>query len=88
MKVKTKPITFEKLQQIKAKKDRKPIKPNLFWRALINLISIPDLLITKFKANYINMDKLNKKEPCLILMNHSAFLDLEIAEKSFISKTI
>ena len=81
MKVKTKPITFEKLQQIKAKKDRKPIKPNLFWRALINLISIPDLLITKFKANYINMDKLNKKEPCLILMNHSAFLDLEIAEK-------
>lgn len=31
MKVKTKPITFEKLQQIKAKKDRKPIKPNLFW---------------------------------------------------------
>ena len=81
MKVKTKPITFEKLQQIKAKKDRKPIKPNLFWRALINLISIPDLLITKFKANYINMDKLNRKEPCLILMNHSAFLDLEIAEK-------
>ena len=70
MKVKTKSITFEKLQEIKTKKDRKPIKPNIFWRALINLISIPDLLITKFKANYINMDKLNRKEPCLILMNH------------------
>ena len=46
MKVKTKSITFEKLQEIKTKKDRKPIKPNIFWRALINLISIPDLLIT------------------------------------------
>jgi hypothetical protein len=26
------------------------------------------------------MERLNKKEPCLILMNHSCFLDLQIAE--------
>ena len=80
MKVKVKKISFEELTKIKVKKDHKPVKPNIFWRTLIKLVSLPDILATKFKANYIDMDKLSKKEPCLILMNHSAFLDLEIAE--------
>ena len=34
------------------------------------------------------MDKLKRKEPCLILMNHCCFLDLEIASSVLYPKTI
>ena len=51
----------------------------MFFRVLLKLVSLPDLLSVKFKANKINLDKLNKKEQCFILMNHSSFIDLEIA---------
>jgi len=37
------------------------------------------LLATGFRARYIDMEKLDKKEACLVLMNHSSFIDLEIA---------
>lgn len=58
---------------------RKPIKPNLFFRTLMRLVSIPDLLATKFKFKKIGMERLKKKEPAFFLMNHSSFIDLEIA---------
>lgn len=60
-------------------KHRKPIKPNIFFRTLMRLVSIPDLLATKFKFKKIGMERLGKKEPAFFLMNHSSFIDLEIA---------
>ncbi len=57
----------------------KPLRQKLFWRVLLRLISIPELMATHFKVNKVGMEKLGKKEPCLVLMNHSCFLDLEIA---------
>ena len=57
-----------------------------FWKLLIKIISIFDLWAVKFKCNKINIDKLNKKEPCLILMNHSSFLDIEIAYSILFNK--
>ena len=56
----------------------KPIKPNIFFRTLLKLVSIPDLIATHFHCEKIGMDKLGKKEPALFLMNHSSFIDLEI----------
>ena len=56
----------------------KPIKPNIFFRSLMSIASIPDIIKTKFKCNRIGMEKLGKKEPAFFLMNHSCFLDLEI----------
>ena len=32
-----------------------------------------------FRCNRIGMEKLGRREPCLFLMNHSSFIDLEIA---------
>ena len=32
------------------------------------------------------MEKIGKKEPCLILMNHSSFADLQIASHIFFPK--
>ena len=46
----------------------------------MRLVSIPGLTASNFTYKKIGMEKLNKKEPCLILMNHSCFLDLQIAE--------
>ncbi len=37
-----------------------------------------DLRATNFKYKRINMELLGKNEPCLVLMNHSSFIDLEI----------
>ena len=57
----------------------KPIRPNVFFRTLMRLVSIPDLLATKFTFKKIGMEKLGKDEPAFMLMNHSSFIDLEIA---------
>ncbi len=66
----------------KAPKQKKnPAKPSLFLRTVVRLASIPDLIATKFQYEKIGMEKLGKREPCLILMNHSSFIDLKIASK-------
>jgi len=58
---------------------KKPKKPGLHWRALIRLLTVPGLAGTKFRYTTQGMDAISKDEPCLILMNHSCFLDMEIA---------
>ena len=56
----------------------KPKKPNIFFRTLMKVVSIPDLRATNFKCQKIGMEKLGKKEAAFFLMNHSSFIDLEI----------
>lgn len=80
MKTVTKKLSYEKVISLPKEKVHKPLKPSLFWRCVMRLISIPGLTASKFTYNKIDMEKLDKKEPCLILMNHSCFLDLQIAE--------
>lgn len=65
------------------KKEKKPARPSLFFRTLIRILSIPDLKATHFKYTTSGMEKLSKKEPCLILMNHSSFIDLKIVNRIF-----
>ena len=65
------------------KKGKNPSRPSLFFRTLIRILSIPDLEATNFKYKSIGMEKLSKKEPCLILMNHSSFIDLKIVNRIF-----
>ena len=63
---------------IPKRKHKKPHRPDIFFRTLLKLVSIPDLRNTHFHCTRIGMDKVGKKEPCLIIMNHSSFIDLEI----------
>ena len=60
-------------------KHTKPKKPSIFFRTLMRLVSMPDLIATRFKYEKIGMEKLEKGEPAFYLMNHSSFIDLEIA---------
>ena len=61
------------------KKHKKPQKPSIFFRTLMRLVSIPDLIATRFKSEKVGMERLGKRENCFVLMNHSSFIDLEIA---------
>ena len=80
MKIRAVRAPYEKVAAMPAEEHFVPMKPSLFFRTLIKVISLPDLWSTHFRCRRIGMEKLGKKEPCLILMNHSSFIDLEIAE--------
>ena len=78
--MKTKVInkSYDEVMALPKRKHEKPIKPNIFFRTLMLIASLPDIIATRFKANKIGMERLGKKEPAFFLMNHSCFLDLEI----------
>lgn len=80
MKIKTKKKSYDKVAVMTKEKARKPQKPGWIFRKLLQTLSWFDLKATKFSYNEYGMEKLGKKEPCLILMNHSSFIDLKIAE--------
>ena len=80
MKVKT-GVSYSEVLSKPLKKAKKPTRPSFLLGTLIRVVSLPDLLATKFKYKKIGMEKLDKKEPCFILMNHSSFIDLKIANR-------
>ena len=86
MKTVTKKSTYEKVMGMQRTKHRKPLRPLFLIQILIRLLSFYDLLPTKFTYDKHEMEKIGKKEPCLILMNHSSFIDLEIASHIFFPK--
>lgn len=81
MKIKVKKMDYDQVVSLPSV-PRKRAKPAKFpMQLLMRLVSIPELLAVRFQAKKINMERLSKKEACLILMNHSSFLDLKIASK-------
>lgn len=85
MKIKVKDLSYEEAMKrsirYQSKKHVKPKKPNMFFRKLMNAMSKSELKAVNFKYEKINMDKLRRDEACLILMNHSSFIDLKIASE-------
>lgn len=65
-----------------------PRKVNLFWRCLIRFLSIFGMMGSKFSYETEGLEKIGKDEPCLILMNHSSFLDMQIVYRIFFPKPI
>ena len=80
MKIKQKKLSFDKVKLIPKAKERTPLKPSLLFATLIRILAIGELTKTKFTYTSENIEVL-KKGPCLILMNHSSFIDLKIASK-------
>ena len=78
--------TYEKVMAMKRTKRRNPLRPVFFIQILIRFLSMFDLIPAKFAYETHGMEKIGKKEPCLILMNHSSFMDLEIASHIFFPK--
>lgn len=86
MKIATKALPYEKVVARKRPKHVKPLRPNFLLATVIRILAIFDLLPTRFTYEKHGMEKIGKKEPCLILMNHSSFIDLKIASRIFYPK--
>ncbi|MCH5153241.1 MAG: 1-acyl-sn-glycerol-3-phosphate acyltransferase [Clostridiales bacterium] len=83
MKIKVKNLTYSEVLALPGEKPVKVKRPSRFFRALINVICAGELKRLHFRFTKVNMERFNKKQPCLYLMNHSSFLDLKIAERIF-----
>ena len=83
MKIATKTLSYEKAAAKKRPKHRKPLRPSLLLATVIRVLAIFDLLPTGFTYREHGMERLGKNEPCLILMNHSSFIDLKIVSRIF-----
>lgn len=79
MKIKVKEARYEDVLARPVGVHRKPLRPGPLFRFLLKALSVSDLKATHFTHREIGMEKLGKREPCLILMNHSSFIDLKIA---------
>ncbi len=79
MKIKTREMAYGDVLKLKPKKHKKPLKPLFLLALVIRVLSFFELLGVRFSYKKIGMDRLAKNEPCLILMNHSSFIDLKIA---------
>ena len=85
MKINVKHLPYEKVIDLPRPPHKRPLRPNLFFRCLIRVLSIPALWKAKFSYTTERMDQAGDG-PWLILMNHSCFLDLKIAYKIFFPK--
>ena len=78
MKIKTVNSSYDEVCRIEKPGHIKPKKPNPILGTLAKVLSKPDLKDVDFSYDTIHMERAGKG-PWLILMNHSSFLDLEIA---------
>ena len=83
MKIRTREMSYDKVLALPAYVHEKPRKQSTLFRWLIKVLSFCDLFRIGFQYKRIGMDKLPKDQPCLILMNHSCFMDLEIIANLF-----
>ncbi|MBO4364591.1 MAG: hypothetical protein J5912_09470, partial [Clostridia bacterium] len=79
MKIKVKKLPYEKVKNIPAPARVDPKRPARFFRFLMKTLGAADLKDTSFENRFTGRLSGLPDEPCLILMNHSSFIDLEIA---------
>ena len=87
MTIKTKVLPYEQVMALPKPKHKKPLRQNPVLKLLIKVLSMPAMYKSGFTINRINMDKLGKKEPCLILMNHTSFFDMKVAAHVLFPRT-
>ena len=79
MKIKVVEKPIDEVRALPGYKHENPKTQRRFFRWLLKTLSAGDLKKVHFSCEKAGMDKLAKDEPCLVLMNHSSFIDLKIA---------
>ena len=79
MKVKIKHLSYDAVMALPHPKHKRPKRPSILFRTLLKLVSLPDLIATRFHSEWVGDRRPKRREVCLYLMNHSSFIDLEIA---------
>lgn len=85
MKIKTKLLPYEEVLKLPKPQHRPPHRPNAFFRSLVRIAGAGGLKNARFTCRTERMDAVGDG-PYLILMNHSSFIDLEIAAQVFRDK--
>ncbi len=79
MKIKTRELSYDEVLKLPRLVHKKPRKPSRFLATLVRILSAPTLKKIKFSYTTERMELVGKKQPCLILMNHSSFTDMKLA---------
>ena len=79
MKIRTRRLPYEKVMARPRPQHKIPMKPNIILSSVIRVLAEFDLFPTKFTYRKHRMEALDPKEPVLIQMIHSSFIDLKIA---------
>ena len=85
MKIKTKQLSYEEVMRLPRPPHKPPQRPNPLLRTAFRLATAGDLKNARFTYTPERMDAVGDG-PYLILMNHSSFIDLEIAARVFRDK--
>ena len=83
MKIRQKDLPYSAVMAIEAPKHVYPSKQSRLARMILKAASSPEMAATGFSYTSDGMDRLGADEPCLILMNHSSFTDLQITSTIF-----
>lgn len=78
MKIKTMDKSYEEVMALPRPAPLKPVKPSRLLASVVRAFSTLDLKATHFEATRERMEAAGDG-PWLVLMNHSSFIDLEIA---------
>ena len=81
MKTTIKHMDYDAVMALPRPEHQLPKKPNIFWRSLVRFLSFVTLLGLGVKVDDKDLKRIPKDQPCLILMNHTCFNDMEIASK-------
>lgn len=85
MKIKTRPLPYSEVMKLPRREHKLPKKPGILFRSIVRAAAAGDLKAAGFEYTARGMEGL-ENTPCLILMNHSSFIDLEIVSKIFYPK--
>lgn len=80
MKIRTRRLAYDEVMSLPRPARRRPTRPSLFFRTLLRAASAFELHAVRFSYTAHRME-LVAGQPCLVLMNHSSFIDLEIAQR-------
>lgn len=79
MKTTIRKMDYEKVMALPRPRHKPPRRISLFWRCLIRFLTVFGMMGTGFRYETEGFEKIGKDEPCLILMNHTCFQDMEVA---------
>lgn len=73
--------SYDEVMALPRPKHEKPLRPNMFFRTLVKMVSDPELKKVQFSYDKVGMEAVDQDAPCLYLMNHSSSIDLKIASR-------
>ena len=88
MKIRVRDASWQEVLAAPSMAHQDPVRPNRFFRGLLKKVCAPELKTVGFTCEQEGMERLKADEPCLILMNHSSFIDLKIAEIVFAGRPL